>query len=39
MPTETRIDECTLDSVLIGRRVRSARKEKKVTQEELRADA
>lgn len=35
MLTETRIDECTLDSVLIGKRVRSARKEKKVTQEEL----
>ena len=35
MLAETRLDECTLDSALIGKRVRCARKEKKVTQEEL----
>ena len=32
---EMRLEECVLDSALIGKRVRSARKEKKVTQEEL----
>lgn len=32
---EMRLEECVLDCALIGKRVRSARKEKKVTQEEL----
>ena len=35
MLTDIRLDDCELDCALIGKRVRSARKEKKVTQEEL----
>ena len=35
MLTEMRLEECELDCALIGKRVRTARKEKKVTQEEL----
>ena len=35
MLTEMRLEECELDCVLIGKRVRTARKAKKVTQEEL----
>ena len=35
MLTEMRLEECELDCALIGKRVRTARKAKKVTQEEL----
>ena len=35
MLKESDIDKYTLDSVLIGKRIRSARKEKRRTQEEL----
>ena len=35
MLTETRLDQCSLDSAGIGKRVREARREKKVTQEDL----
>lgn len=34
MLTEMRLEECELDCALIGKRVRTARKAKKVTQEE-----
>ena len=33
MLTEMRLEECELDCALIGKRVRTARKAKKVTQE------
>ena len=35
MLTELRLEECELDCAMIGKRVRDARKAKKVTQEEL----
>lgn len=35
MLTEIRLEECELDCAMIGKRVRDARKAKKVTQEEL----
>ncbi len=37
MLTEEKTDQYALDSVMIGRRIKSARKEKKSTQEELSA--
>ena len=35
MLTEIRLEDCELDCAMIGKRVRDARKAKKVTQEEL----
>ena len=35
MPTKAEIKKCTLDVALIGKRIKAARKEKQLTQEEL----